>query len=99
MAGECEPPILTIKSRRKSLWIVIRFLQIESFSVGEFLDVSTIYWFFYFLYCPGVTPNLFLNTMLNCVRLEYPMALAIAIVLRSVLSSRFCAYSNLFASK
>lgn len=26
------------------------------------------------------------------------MALAIAIVLRSVLSSRFCAYSNLFAS-
>lgn len=46
MAGECEPPILTIKSRRKSLWIVIRFLQIESFSVGEFLDVSTIYWFF-----------------------------------------------------
>lgn len=24
----------------------------------------------YFLYCPGVTPNLFLNTMLNCARLE-----------------------------
>ena len=43
MKGECEPPILTIKSRRKSLWTVIRFLQIESFSVGEFSDVSTIY--------------------------------------------------------
>ena len=43
MEGECEPPILTIKSRRKSLWTVIRFLQIESFSVGELLDVSTIY--------------------------------------------------------
>ncbi len=36
MKGECEPPIVTIKSRRKSLWTVIRFLQIESFSVGEF---------------------------------------------------------------
>ena len=70
MKGECEPPILTTKSRRKSLWTVIRFLQIESFSVGEFSDVSTIYYFFYFLYCPGVTPNLFLNTMLNCARLE-----------------------------
>ena len=58
-----------------------------------------ISFFTFFLYCPGVTPNLFLNTMLNCARLEYPMALAIAIVLRSVLSSRFCAYSNLFASK
>lgn len=70
MKGECEPPIVTIKSRRKSLWTVIRFLQIESFSVDEFSDVSTIYYFFYFLYCPGVTPNLFLNTMLNCARLE-----------------------------
>lgn len=43
MAGECEPPILLSKAEEKSLWTVIRFLQIESFSVGEFLDVSTIY--------------------------------------------------------
>ena len=25
---------------------------------------------FYFLYCPGVTPNLFLNTVLNCDKFE-----------------------------
>lgn len=29
---------------------------------------------FYFLYCPGVTPNLFLNTVLNCDKLENPTA-------------------------
>ena len=52
MEGECEPPIVTIKSRRKSLWTVIRFLQIESFSVGEFSDVSTIYYFFTFYIAP-----------------------------------------------
>lgn len=52
MAGECEPPILTIKSRRKSLWIVIRFLQIESFSVGEFLDVPKYIIFFTFYIAP-----------------------------------------------
>lgn len=28
----------------------------------------------YFLYCPGVTPNLFLNTVLNRDKLEYPTA-------------------------
>lgn len=29
---------------------------------------------FYFLYCPGVTPNLFLNTVLNCDKFENPTA-------------------------
>ena len=53
----------------------------------------------YLRYCPGVTPNLFLNTMLNCAKLEYPTALAISIVFRSVLISKFCAYSNLLDSK
>ena len=28
----------------------------------------------YFLYCPGVTPNLFLNTVLNCDKFENPTA-------------------------